>query len=626
MALAAKYRQFLANPTSADLADAATINYIPTLTTIHEPAAIVKHLSAQAKVLTKKTEKVISAIESANGLCVDVETVIEFRTSGGAYLPGLDDNFLSDRVVTLPVVHIVQFDPDHKIAHIRLYWDQGSLLKQVDVIGARARNWPIRDGRDQLRLISSHASTAPADAAAAPPPSSAPSSRPGTGRPHSSSTTSTGTNTTSATRDRHATLSLFETRDDDAEARTPRGRAGSSVSSVAPRASARPPPRDYSELFAGGDDDNDANFGDVASPSASGSKMTSPERGRHNGSYVPGKTGAGKHFVPNRLFDDDEETSKSPERAFKTNPKKYDHFEFGEGEDTPRLPAPAELQRQAIKASKHTSQWDFEDFTTPDKPPMRVRSQDVRHFGWSDDELPHNQDQGSPVRRPVVHHPRPDATTHFDFVDDGGSATPANHGRLSANPAVGFKGRMHNAGLQLYKDHVIGEQEDSDSDADAAKAAAAGAGAGPDAVRPPKKPLHSLSANVDNAHRRKDFGHQFEMTDASPGRAAGGEGAAGAAGAENGRRARKALEASWHMYDESPERGAGSGAAGDRKENIKVGGNGMGGRKDTVRSWGFGDEDGGVEQGRESGAQGANGQSYGRKAQQHEGGKGFWDF
>ena len=43
-------------------------------------------------------------IESSTGLSVDMETTIEFTNGGGAYLPGLDDNFVTDRTVTLPMV------------------------------------------------------------------------------------------------------------------------------------------------------------------------------------------------------------------------------------------------------------------------------------------------------------------------------------------------------------------------------------------------------------------------------------------------------------------------------------------------------------------------------------------
>lgn len=48
----------------------------------------------------------LNCIESEDEICLDVETTLEFVTGGGAYLPGLDDNFLADRVVTFPIVSL----------------------------------------------------------------------------------------------------------------------------------------------------------------------------------------------------------------------------------------------------------------------------------------------------------------------------------------------------------------------------------------------------------------------------------------------------------------------------------------------------------------------------------------
>lgn len=109
MSLRAKYERFLAAPTAEALSEKASINYITTLTTITEPVAILKHLVAQAKQLNKKVEKVIGAVEGQSGLCLDVETILEFLSGGGAYLPGLDDNFLADRTVTFPAVCLSLF-------------------------------------------------------------------------------------------------------------------------------------------------------------------------------------------------------------------------------------------------------------------------------------------------------------------------------------------------------------------------------------------------------------------------------------------------------------------------------------------------------------------------------------
>lgn len=105
MSLSAKYKAFLDSPSSGALADGATLHYIPTLTSIQDAPAIIKHLTVQEKMLKKKEQKVLSAIEGAQGqLCVDLEITIEFVSGGGAYLPGLDDNFVADRTVTLPMV------------------------------------------------------------------------------------------------------------------------------------------------------------------------------------------------------------------------------------------------------------------------------------------------------------------------------------------------------------------------------------------------------------------------------------------------------------------------------------------------------------------------------------------
>lgn len=103
--LQAIYLDFLARPRLTALSqDAATLNYITTLTTISSAASIVKHFAAHEQVLRRKKETILSAIESHNAICLDVETTLEFLTGGGAYLPGLDDNFLADHVVTFPMV------------------------------------------------------------------------------------------------------------------------------------------------------------------------------------------------------------------------------------------------------------------------------------------------------------------------------------------------------------------------------------------------------------------------------------------------------------------------------------------------------------------------------------------
>jgi hypothetical protein len=106
MTLRDRYNAFLATPSTGALSEKAALIYVTTLTSLHDATAIIKHLSVQEKQLKKKTQKILSAIEGSHGLSVDVETTIEFQNGGGAYLPGLDDNFVADRTVTFPMVSL----------------------------------------------------------------------------------------------------------------------------------------------------------------------------------------------------------------------------------------------------------------------------------------------------------------------------------------------------------------------------------------------------------------------------------------------------------------------------------------------------------------------------------------
>ena len=606
--LKAIYQGFLASPTASTLADDASLNYITTLTTINSGTAVVKHVKALTSILRKKQEKILSTVEGDNAICVDIETTIEFVTGGGAYLPGLDDNFLADRVVMFPVVccrsfpyadvftdlvmqvHIVHFNSSRKIQQIRLYWDQGSLLKLVDVIGSRAKNWPIRDGKDQARLITSSAA-----AVAGATGSTASSSKDVTRDPNEVIITSKATSPRkNVTGDPHASLSLFGPRE------TPK--STHKQPAVAPRASAKPPPRDYHDLFVGNDSDASA-----ANTPVSKTKTASPHKENHP-APVAAKGGAGKNFQPSRLFDTDAPLpaspgtpQKSPDKYIKPHPSKYNHFDFADGSDEPSQ-KPSALP--ARPKSKHGPQWDFEDFITPEKVAQKVRGQDVRHFGWSDDDV--NMD--SPANHPKVDKPRPDTEAHFDFQD---ASTPAADKRPAAYP----RGQGQNNGLGLYQNNVYDEDR---------------------STSPEKKGSHPLSTVTNLKDRRKDLAPHFSLADDSP---AGQQPASATdenkpAFADSTRlKSVKAMTATWDSYDQSPDLAAAKNAAkagslsnnsnsnnnsvGAQKENfsiggggrvvpstsIKTGGDGMGGKKGAGRSWGFGDESdedgvGGVNGGR----------------------------
>ncbi|KAI9876182.1 MAG: hypothetical protein M1830_007083, partial [Pleopsidium flavum] len=527
MSLQSLYQAFLAAPNAAALAEGASFNYITTLTTVNTPAAIIKHLTAQQRAMKKKQEKVISTIESSDGICLDVETTLEFLTSGGAYLPGLDDNFLADRVVTFPIVHVVHFDANKKIHQVRLYWDQGSLLKLVDVIGARARNWPICDGKDQARLIaSSAASTAKATSNGT---SSHQSAAPGARDLNEVVITSRNlspTKRTNVTGDPHASLSLFGPRDANEDTSLP--------AVIAPRASAKPPPRDYHDLFVGHESD-----------SSPAEKSKSPTREPNaTANAIAPKGGAGKNYLPSRLFGDIENPQpgtpgtphQSPDKFIKPHPKKYNHFEFGEGSDGP-------VQQQQPKPmpthpkSKDQSQWDFEDFVTPEKVPQKIRGQDVRHFGWSDDE---GANMESPVKHPKVTHPRPDAQTNFEFKDDG---MPAGDRRPAGHP----RGQGHKNGLGLYQNNLYDDEELPSS--------------------PEKKHAQPLSTVTNVKDRKKDFDPHFSMTDDSPAPKDGVRNENKAI-PEDRKKVVKMMDANWGTYDQSPEQSKQSS-----KENYSIGAN-----------------------------------------------------
>lgn len=104
MALHAVYKQFLAAPSSAALAPNAVLHYITTTTSFYGPTDIIKHLSSQRNQIKKEKDEIITVVEGQDALAVQTELSLEFQDNGGAYLPGLDDQFLYDRVVHIPVV------------------------------------------------------------------------------------------------------------------------------------------------------------------------------------------------------------------------------------------------------------------------------------------------------------------------------------------------------------------------------------------------------------------------------------------------------------------------------------------------------------------------------------------
>ncbi|KAI0838992.1 hypothetical protein F5Y06DRAFT_37152 [Hypoxylon sp. FL0890] len=546
MALAAIYKQFLAAPNSSQLVDEATLHYVTSTTSYRGSAEIIKHLNTSARQLKKKKQEFLSVVEGQNAIAAEVDTVLEFVTSGGPYLPGLDDNFLADRTVYLPIMHIVTFD-NGKIQQVRQAWDQGSLLKQLDVIGKTGRNWPIRDSTEQIKLIETSIKS---------------SSDAGSNKdPYELAVRSRG-NSTNALRDPHASLALFAPREEIDE---------SIAAVISPRGGARPRQRDLTEIL--GDEPVE---GPSRERSESPSKAVAPKAGVEKKfqpirlfeeeetaeDTVAPKAGLEKKFQPIRLFEEETAEENSPEavaspsRFIRPNPKKYSHFDFDDGSnESQEAPQPAD---STPKKTKHGSQWSFDDFNTPHKakPSKVLQKQNVRHWGTEDDEV-----QESPERKPVAPKPRRDAETHFEFVDDGPDSEPR---------ATRPRGATHNDGLGLYKNNLYNEE--------------GGEAAAGDEPRP-------LGAITNLKDRGRDFEAHWEMRDDLPAQISKSKPAVG----ENRKKAVKMMDANWSSYDQSPVQKENkpiaqrSGIDGER--GIHIGGDGMGGGKGSNRDWLFGDDE-----------------------------------
>ncbi|KAI0124646.1 hypothetical protein BJ170DRAFT_597505 [Xylariales sp. AK1849] len=535
MALQAVYKQFLAAPNSSLLANDATLHYVTTTTTLRSGTEIIKHVSSLRNQVKKKKEEFLTVIEGQNAAAIEVDTVLEFVSSGGAYLPGLDDNFLADRTVYLPIMHIVTFDAEGKILQIRLSWDQGALLKQLEVIGRTGRNWPIRDSKEQVKLIESCLKATSGVA---------------TAQDAAFKARSRG-NSNNILRDPHASLALFAPRE-EAEQHPP-------DSVISPRGGARPRQRGFAEILG------DEPVEEPGSPSAG-----RQQRSESPSKAIAPKSGAGKNFQPSRLFEAEEEDTgeepslpedvKSPGRSYRPNPQKYNHFDFADGSEPRDAPSAAD---PAPQKTKHSSQWSFDDFVTPHKVnPTRLLQkghQEVRHWGNEDDKI-----EESPVRRPPVAKPRRDAETHFEFVDDG---LPQGEPRVSRP-----RGVTHNNGLGLYKNNVYSEDGNNE---------AAGA------------TDNQALGNITNLKNRgKTFDPQFAMTDASPSQ----EPQEKAQVSQDRMKAVKMMDSNWSSYDASPAQKENQPSKpkptgtkpGDR--GILIGGDGMGGSKGTNRDWLFGDD------------------------------------
>ena len=232
---------------------------------------------------------------------------------------------------------------------MRLYWDQASVLKQLNVIGRSGRNWPIKDGADQIKMmvesISRHSVAVPA------------AQNGGSGTVRASRSQSQGRE--NAMRDPHASLHLFQAADDGAPVDKPRPPRSSSAF--------RPPSRDLESIIGESDEPP---------------QQVKPPKSR--GSFSQNKT-----FDLGEQHQDGAKTPPAVLRTPNVNPKKYEHFEFGDDDDDDdKLAKPSVFNTRPLPGAraKNAASWDFEDFVTPEKHTMRQRPDDKRHFDWSGED------------------------------------------------------------------------------------------------------------------------------------------------------------------------------------------------------------------------------------------------
>ena len=323
------------------------------------------------------------------------------------------------------------------------------MLKQIEVIGARGRQWPIRDGKDQLRLLR--------DAVTARATPSQPSSQKlETDLPHRPS--SAGKR---RIKDPYAAESLTE--------------LISPVKEVAePESGAKTPSRPSTAKKYTPDPYGAGSLTELLSPTKKARAPVSP--------FAPAAgRPAQRNFSDIFVKDDDVPDSRTGpvdenRHYYKSVPGKYDHFEIG-GDNSNR-----EIKAEVRQANtKHDTHWDFNDVETPVKGPRVPRGQEVRHFGFGDDE----EGAGSPQTKQDVAKPRRDADRHFDMTDE----ESADEGRVISS----FGGR----GKRLYENRLFDDN-------------------GQPQLSEREQKDEPLSTGGNVANRKKNFVSQFDLADESP--------------------------------------------------------------------------------------------------------------
>lgn len=337
------------------------------------------------------------------------------------------------------------------------------------MIGARGRSWPIREAKEQTRLLKA-AATAKATPSLEPSKDDLPARPSSPGKRHIKdpyaaasltdllSPSKDGADEQESETRRPSSPGKRYTKDPYGagsltELLSPSKPATSSVMRPYAASIVQPVRRDLSDIFVADDDE-----GAPATPSK-GEKVVAPKAGaKHHG---------------NRIFGGDEDDKVEDRAFYKSDPRKYDHFEIGADN------AAQEVKEEVQRKSRPQTHFTFGDSATPEKNPQPTAK--ARGFAYSDEE----QDAESPPRREPVVKARPDQSAHFEITDDVND----EDGRIISS----FGGRGHG----LYENRLFNDNGE----------------AGP-SEREAKQ--EHLGVTGNNANRDKTFGAHWEMKDDSP--------------------------------------------------------------------------------------------------------------
>lgn len=133
-----------------------SVAFVPTAAGARGIEETKKFLSAayDTRLLGVK-ENVLYQTVGQNSIVEESETTIKFVSGEGAWIvPGVDERYTIDKHVVFPTVTVATFEDD-KISSIRVYWDQATVLKQLQLIGER-NTWPVLGERqiDTVKDIS----------------------------------------------------------------------------------------------------------------------------------------------------------------------------------------------------------------------------------------------------------------------------------------------------------------------------------------------------------------------------------------------------------------------------------------------------------------------------------------